>query len=226
MKAHSRPKIGQRDKWEEWERFCLQCLRLALKRMRSKATLPEWENELNSCLFDELRIAARKLCSKGSYPPIRSECPVQPFGASDESHRRLKASPDITWGYEDDREPNALKSTRDFVIECKRVRSPTSSGWVFTAHYVTDGISRFRDTSKRYAEGVVSAVMVGYWQNGLAPSLQTEINSAAQTAGFSHLTPSLGVKRSTKILEFNHSFTRPFPVSPFRLSHLWIEICK
>ncbi len=100
MKARNRPKISRRRRWDDWETFCLKCLHLALKLMSTQSALPDGENALNTRLFDELRKAARKIRPKGGYPPIRSECPVQPFGVSDESHRRLKAAPDITWGYE------------------------------------------------------------------------------------------------------------------------------
>ena len=76
MKSPRRPTIGRRNRWDEWEGFCLRCLCLALKRLRSKAPLPEGENALNASLFDELRLAARDLRPSGFlYPPIRAECP-------------------------------------------------------------------------------------------------------------------------------------------------------
>ncbi len=225
MKRQSRPKIGQRDRWNKWEEFCLKSLRLALKRLRRKAALPEGENALNSRLFDELRLAARDLCPKGfSYPPIRSECQVQPYGVSDESHRRLKATPDITWGYEDNRQSDPLKATRDFVIECKRVRTPMQSGWVFTTHYVEDGIKRFLDPTKRYAEGVGSAAMVGYWQDSAGHALHAQIRAAAQNAGITAVAETLPTWRSRAISEHSHVFSRPFEVSPIRLNHLWIDL--
>ena len=223
MNRRVRPVIGQKDPWDEWQSYCLACLRLALARLRGRESLPEGENSLNTCLFDQLRIAARELCPLGSsYPPIRAECQVQPYGESDESHRRLKAAPDITWGYEDDREPNPLKATRDFVIECKRVRSPTTSGWIFTKHYVDDGVSRFMDAGKRYGEGVSSAAMVGFWQDGADDSHQSEINSRLKNASLPALASASS--NSEGIGERCHTFTRSFVISPFRLLHLWVDL--
>ena len=226
MKGLQRPSIGQHRKWASWQQFCLKCLDMSLRRLRTKPLLPEGENALNALLFKELRLAARELSPKGfGYPPIRAECPVQPHGASDESHRRLKATPDITWGYEDDREPDALKATRDFVIECKRIRSPTNSGWAFTVRYVQDGICRFRDSNKRYAEGVACAVMVGYWQNSDFDVLIGEVEAAARDVGFpGFVRLSLG-SNPEEVFEFNHVFERPFPVQQFCLEHRWVDLC-
>jgi hypothetical protein len=225
MTDRAAPKIGRRNRWSEWEAFCLQCLRLALKRLRKKTSLPEGENALNAYLFDELRRAARELCPEGyAYPPIRAECPVQPHGISDESHRRLKATPDITWGYEDDAEPDPLRATRDFVIECKRVRSPTGAGWVFTKHYADDGMNRFIDPAKRYAEGVGSAIVVGYWQDSSASALHSEVTTAATLLGFPVFSRKSKAWKARGVTELDHVFDRPFSVSPFRLHHFWVDL--
>jgi hypothetical protein len=149
---------------------------------------------------------------------------VQPYGVSDESHRRLKAAPDITWGYEDDREADALKATRDFVIECKRVRTPTKSGWVFTTHYVEDGIKRFLDPSKRYAEGVGSAAMVGYWQDNAADALHAEVTTACREAGCIAVAEIPPKWHSGGVSELSHTFPRSFQVSPIRVCQLWVDL--
>lgn len=227
VKTNYRPRIGRSKRWDEWEDFCVRCLGVALGRLQSKAQLPEGENALNTHLFDELRIAARQLSPSGySYPPIRVECPVQPYGTSDEDHRRLKATPDITWGYEDQREPNPLRATRDFVIECKRIRSPTAAGWIFTTHYVQDGLSRFVDPLKRYAVGVGSGAMVGYWQNTSASTLHSQVATAAQKSGLPAVSRISGNWIRGGITEWSHFFERPFPISPFRLRHFWIDLRK
>ncbi|MDR1191768.1 MAG: hypothetical protein LBK60_08945 [Verrucomicrobiales bacterium] len=199
---------------------------MALNRLRDqRATLSEGENALNARLFDELRRAKRLL--KKSDPchfvEPRSECPVQPYGVTDESHRRLKATPDITWGYHDTSEPDPLKATRDFVIECKRVRTPTASGWQFTSHYVTDGVLRFCQTDKRYAEGVPSAVMVGYWQNQEADRHLDLVNQELAAA---KLPPLKGIVKPCKVSRLRHQghFQRTFVVSPFNLHHCWIDL--
>jgi hypothetical protein len=225
MSAGSRALIGRRGLWCDWEDFCFRCLRRALRRLRMGHNLPEGENALNARLFDELRIAARELASRSfSYPPIRCECPVQPYGVSDEDHRRLKATPDITWGYEDEREPDPLLATRDFVIECKRLRSPTAAGWIFTTHYAEDGISRFVDPMKRYGEGVNSAAMVGYWQDESVTILHSEVCNKARQAGLPALSRVSTKWRHKGVTELLHSFARSFPLSPFQLHHFWIDL--
>lgn len=225
MARRSRPTIGQPNRWNRWEDFCLRCLHLALARLRSAAGLPQGENALNARLLEEIRIAARELCPQGfSYPPIRAECPVQPYGASDESHRRLKPTPDITWGYEDDREPDPLKATRDFVIECKRIGPRTASGWVFTTHYVDDGVSRFADPEKRYGEGVPSGAIVGYWQGGVVQKLYTEVAVAASSRELSTISRVSRKWRPRGVTQLTQTIERTFEVSPFRLIHLWLDL--
>jgi hypothetical protein len=220
-----RPKIIS-IRWPDWERFCLQALELALERLRDqRATLPEGENALNARLFDELRRAKRLLQKSDPcrFVEPRSECQVQPYGVADESHRRLKATPDIIWGYHDDSERDPLKATRDFVIECKRIRIPTVSGWQFTTHYVTDGVLRFCQPEKRYAEGVSSAVMVGYWQDQEAACHLDLINQELTTA---KLPPLKGIVKSRKVSRLKHQchFQRLFFVSPFNLHHCWVDL--
>jgi hypothetical protein len=185
--------------------------------------LPEGEDALNAKLLDCLRIAARGIRPAGNYPLLRAESPQLPYGESEETARRLKATPDFVWGYVDPSEPNPLLDAREFTIECKRLRYASHS-WNYNESYVEDGIQRFIDVGKKYGIGVPSGVMVGYWQAMDAEAILKAVN---ETAGKGHI-PSLKLSaegwKVAAVTTLQHRLTRPFPVSPFELRHLWVDL--
>ena len=211
------------ESWASWQRFCLDCLLLALCELRDLPGLPEGENAINGKLHECLRRAAKVVRPRGPYGTIGYECPPQPFGESQETSRRLKACPDFVWGFVDHREPDPLSNAREFVIECKRIRNRSRS-WNYNESYVTDGVQRFIDSSKRYAIGVASGVMVGYWQDMEAGDILGEINNFAAGLGIPILILSADGWQIAAVSKFGHTLTRPFPVTPFDLGHLWVDL--
>jgi hypothetical protein len=196
---------------------------LALKKLRCLPNLPEGENALNGKLHECLRRAAKELRSNGPYSPIGYECPPQPCGESEESGRRLKACPDFAWGFVDHQEKDPLRDAREFVIECKRLRQ-ASAGWKYNEHYVADGVCRFIDEEKKYGIGVVSGAMVGYWQSMEAEEVLREVNDSTQRCRLPALSIHQAGWQPGGTTKFEHTFDRPFPISPFTLRHLWVDV--
>jgi hypothetical protein len=219
---HSGPRISALRTWQRWETFFFAALNRALEMLRVIENLPESENELNSRLLDCLRLAARELRPKGNYPPIRAECPPLPYGQAEETVRRLKPTPDFLWGYIDRTAP-ALYDVMDFTIECKRLRHASRS-WNYNESYVRDGIQRFISEEKRYAIGVPSAVMVGYWQSMEADDVLADVNKAVVDRAIPLLILSSGGWKLAGISTLDHRLIRSFPVSPCHLRHLWIDL--
>ena len=221
--SQSRPNLLQLEIWASWERFCLECLALALEELRGLPGLPEGENALNGKLRECLRRAAKQVRPNGPYSAIGYECPPQPYGESQESARRLKPCPDFVWGFVDHQEPEVLLNAREFVIECKRLRH-ASRGWKYNESYVEDGIGRFVDPQKKYGIGVSSGVMVGYWQSTEAEAILQEVNETAVRCKLPALLLSNAGWKPGGTSHLQHSFDRPFPRSPFTLGHLWVDV--
>jgi hypothetical protein len=221
--SRPRPNLYRLETWASWEVFCLQCFELALLELRSMAVLPEGENALNGKLHECLRRAAKKVRRNGPYSNVGYESPQQPYGESEESTRRLKACPDFVWGFVDHQEPDALLSAREFVIECKRLRHASPS-WKYNESYVEDGIQRFVSLDKKYGIGVASGAMVGYWQSMEAESVLREINDALTECSLPSLALSNSERQTKGVNKLKHKFKRSFPVSPFTLEHLWVDV--
>lgn len=217
------PPISSRRTWERWQAFFTECVLRALNKLREIDRLPEGENALNSKLLDCLRIAAKEIRPTGNYPLIRAECPPLPYGQSEETSRRLKATPDFVWGYVDYSEPDALRNAREFTIECKRLRQASAS-WNYNESYVEDGIKRFLDTAKNYGIGVSSGVMIGYWQAMDADGVLQEVNAAAEAWSIPILILGGNGWQLASISKLNHSLIRTFPISPFQLEHFWVDL--
>ncbi len=221
--SRSRPSIIRRETWASWEKFCLDCLLVALRELRELSELPENENAINAKLHECLRRAAKTVRVSGPYATIGCESPPQPYGESEETSRRLKACPDFVWGFVDHHEPDPLCNAREFAIECKRLRRRSRS-WNYNESYVVDGIERFIDPAKRYGVGVSSSVMVGYWQDMKAEDILIDVNAVAARGGIPVVVLSVDGWQFAAISKLEHTLTRPFPVTPFSLRHLWIDL--
>ncbi len=69
---------------------------------------------------------------------------------------------------------------------------------------------------------VATGSMVGYVESLTPKEIVAEVNGVLTQLGVSALTLPPGVDGS--LTEMDHSFGRPFAISPFRLVHLWIDI--
>lgn len=73
--------------------------------------------------------------------------------------------PDFRWTLSDPLERNPRKATKDYTIECKRLREKSSKGWDFIKEYVVSGIIRYVSKEHSYGIGTKSGAMIGYVQN-------------------------------------------------------------
>lgn len=219
----SGPLITDLPLWERHEQRVLTILRSALQRLQAKGPLAGDERALNrelyGCILD---VNAENQKSGGPWfdhpPSPEGENPPTPDTEGTASERKI---PDLQWGFIDHQSPDPRRGVRNFVIECKRLGSPSNSGQVFNELYATAGVRRFADPQYRYGKDVNSGAMVGYVQSLTPSAIIVQVNGALQRDRL----PQLGLPTQTggTLTEIDHVIHRSFEISPFRLFHLWIR---
>ncbi|MFN7923876.1 MAG: hypothetical protein U0Q16_27485 [Bryobacteraceae bacterium] len=184
--------------------------------------LPESEVELNRHFYFCLLEASRELDPDDEVAPV-AEGNNQPDPDDEARANRELKRPDFQWVYLDRYEANARHSSKQFVVECKRLGKALRTDWVFNINYVRHGIVRFKDPEWAYAKRFRTGVMVGYWQSMEPADVHCEVNDECSNATLSGLTLN-GLWNSGGISRCSHVLTRPFEVSPFTLYHLWIDL--
>ena len=208
--------------WAKREAKCLSIIELALTRLVGETDLPVTEIELNRLLYFHLLWASRELYPEDVVPPV-TECNNQPDPDDPARARREHKRPDFQWIYLDRYEPSPERSSRHFVVECKRLGEAPRRDWVLNVNYVEYGVRRFLDPEWAYAKGARSGAMVGYWQSMLGEDVLREINAGCRLRSIPRLVP-IGSSSTNGVRKFDHDITRMFPVSPFKLHHLWIDL--
>lgn len=218
----SGPLLGSLHLWAERETMCLKTLERALVLLQLIKHLPETEVELNRQLYGFLLTANRELYPENDIPPTM-ECNNQPDLDDEVRTARELKRPDFQWIFVDRYESDPHRSSKQFVVECKRLGNPPRASWVLNLNYANNGIARFRDPKWAYAQRFPSGAMVGYWQSMEANDVLTEVNDESHK----HSLPDLilqGAWNLGALSVLEHTFTRQFEVSPFRLRHLWIDL--
>ena len=208
--------------WATREAKCLSIIERALSLLRQADSLPETEVELNRLLYFRLLTASRELYPDDEIAPIM-ECNNQPDPDDEARARREQKRPDFQWIYLDRYESDAQRSSKQFVVECKRLGKAHRADWVLNVNYTNHGIRRFRDSEWAYAKRVQSGAMVGYWQSMERKEILREVNEGCHD----HSLPDLllvGARNPKGTSRFEHIFERSFEISPFRLHHLWIDL--
>jgi hypothetical protein len=218
----NRPRLSRLPLWERHEARVLAILREALTLLAQRGLSgdePMLNRELFFCLCEANRNALLRGEEAFDYPVVWEgrNPPLEDLPEGEASERKV---PDFYWGYFDHSEPDPRRAARNFVIECKRLGSPTPAGWVFTKHYVEDGVIRFVDPEWRYGRAVATGAMVGYIQSMTTLSLLREVNVSLQRHGLAALTNARRARRPLD--EMEHTLARTFPVSPYRIVHLWV----
>ena len=209
--------------WERHEERVLAILRSALHRLRAKELEghePKLNRELYMCILEAN--SENHKTGGGSFDGVLvldAPNPPTPDTVGSASERK---KPDLSWRYIDHQEPDPRRSVRSFTIECKRLGSPSNSGWNFNVRYAWDGVRRFTDPDFEYGRDGASGSMVGYVESLALEEIIAEVNVALTQLGVPDL--ALPPQADGSLTEMEHSFTRPFPISPFRLVHLWIDI--
>lgn len=208
--------------WVRCETRCLSILVRALSVLRESQSLPETETDLNRLFYFCLLKASRELYPESELAPT-SECNNQPDPDDEARAKREQKRPDFQWIYLDRYEADPQRSSKQFVVECKRLGNPPRSNWVLNANYVNHGIKRFRDPDWGYAKRFPSGAMVGYWQTMDGGQVLDEINQESHNNSLPDLT-LIGAWTIGGVSNLAHTFDRPFEISPFTLRHLWIDL--
>lgn len=208
--------------WANREAKCLSILELALSMLREEKKLAESEIELNRQLYFCLIDASIKLFPDDDIAPIM-DANNQPDATDEANARRENKRPDFQWIYLDRYERDPRRSSKQFVVECKRLGVALRTDWVFNRNYVDHGISRFCDPDWAYGKQAPSGAMLGYWQSMEGSEVLQEVNESCQLCSIPDLL-LIGPWSQDGISKLKHEFQRPYPVSPFKLHHLWIDL--
>ena len=208
--------------WAAREAKCLATIALALKKLRDIPELPESEVELNRHFYFCLLEASRELYPDDEVAPV-AEGNNQPDPDDEARAKRELKRPDFQWVYLDRYEASARHSSKQFVVECKRLGKALRADWVFNVNYVQHGIIRFREPEWSYAKRFPAGAMVGYWQSMEPHDLHGEVNEECSKTA----VPALVLNGSWNpggVSRCSHALTRPFEISPFTLHHLWVDL--
>lgn len=218
----SGPLLDSRGLWAKREARCLSILVEALERLRKIADLPESEVDLNRCLYFCLLEASRELYPEEEVAP-QVECNNQPDPDDEARTKRELKRPDFQWAYLDRYEERAHHSSKQFVVECKRLGKAIRSDWVLNVNYVQHGIMRFNLLEWAYAKRFSTGAMVGYWQNMEPHDVLSEVNEEGSRNALPPLVLD-GLWSPGGVSRFAHVLDRPFEVTPFTLKHLWVDL--
>lgn len=209
--------------WRRRSELCLAILREALELLNRRGSLAgrgssinelDLNRELLRCILEAYQVRARRSDEIPDFYPV-ADTPNLPLEDRKTSAERTK--PDICWPLTDHLVGISV-AFRPFVVECKRVRAPSRS-WNYNHEYVVSGVARFTNSTHRYGEHSDRGAMVGYWQAMDLDDVLGEINQHLSGIGLPNITLGVGsLRESRQILK------RDFPLSPYSLTHLWVDV--
>lgn len=218
----ARPRIRSIQLWRTREAKCLSIIESALQLLRQKSEFPVSEIELSRQFYFCLLRASRELYPDDEIAPV-TECSNQPDPDDEARARREQKRPDFQWIYLDRYEANPERSSRQFVLECKRLGEPPRSDWVLNLNYINHGIARFREPDWAYGKLAASGAMIGYMQSMEPADVFLAVNAECRGKTF----PDLNQVKAWVLggtARFEHLFDRPFDITPFTLHHFWIDL--
>jgi hypothetical protein len=220
--SESGPSLKSRNLWGKRKAKCLAILERALLLLRFETSLPEAEVGLNRLLYFCLLRATSELYPNDDIAPV-SECNNQPDIDDEVRATREQKRPDFQWIFRDKYEADPNHSSKQFVVECKRLGKPTRVDWILNRNYVNHGVCRFHDRQWAYAQRFPSGAMVGYWQSMEADEILAEVTDELRKNSLPDLVRK-GNWNTCALSQLEHSFERSFNISPFQLRHLWIDL--
>lgn len=223
MTTANTPTFLSNDLWARREAHFTSVALRALELLHECAPSGD-ENALNRELYFCMLRASRELDPEGIYPGPVAECCNQPDANDVARATRESKRPDFTWAYLDPHEPDPRRSSIQLIVECKRLGLPTNPQWILNSNYVEHGVGRFVDHQWGYAKRFPSALMIGYWQTMDNAVLLAEINSYLLAKGLPEVSLSGEGWKISSITQLSHTLVRTFPVSPFGLKHLWLDL--
>lgn len=222
--AEHRPSLLSPRLWEHRRVHYCAVFERALLLLRNRVVLPEDEPNLTRELRFTVVTARRELDPEGRFdrPHFESQNLADPDSEFVQPHEYKR--PDIQWVHDDESASDDRHREKSFVIECKRLGSTTASGWNLNYQYVFNGISRFRSTEWRYGSSMAEGAMIGFVQSMDLALLHAEINQHASEAATPALELATEMFSERGVSRLVHDFTRTFPVSPFRVTHFWLDV--
>ncbi|MBF8254377.1 MAG: hypothetical protein HW373_1072 [Deltaproteobacteria bacterium] len=217
------PSLLSRSLWTKRTARFLAILERALQLLGCQTALGSAEVALNRRLYWCLLEASRGLYPAEDCAPS-PECNNQPDPDDQVRAKREDKRPDFQWIFLDRYESDLHRSSKQFVVECKRLGVPQRADWILNANYIEHGVWRFVAPEWSYAKRFPSAAMVGYWQSMQADDVLREVNAAAGKRGVSTLKLQREGWPTRGVSKLEHRFNRPFPVSPFFLRHFWVDL--
>ena len=219
----SQPSIFQLTSWENYKHNIFIAIHEALLILLQEQNLPKIED---SPIQHSLNRHLAKVCFKKaiylnrlpiSRPTYNGENP--PYKDDVERHLRENTKPDFAWSIID-HTADEENCERNFILECKRLGDQPSK------NYVNKGIRRFIAQPHEYGKGDDSCGMIGYIQSMGFDDILQEINSAISQNSdpISSLPLPINGWQENGISELEHDLERPFPVSPFRMCHFWVDL--
>ena len=218
----SRPNLFTLDTWGHHENSVLEVFHCALLRLAAESELPEREDELSRKLLSHVRSENYRLIDegRGRQSNFYYECANQPVVEDKERAGREWKRPDFTCGLVDAQAGVDLF----FVLECKRLGRPSSSGWILNENYTNYGVLRFVDPDWGYGEGAASGAMIGYVQTMSQDDILKEVNAYAAKIDVPTIRNEADNWIERGVTRLNQRLDRSTSPSPFRLEHLWIDI--
>lgn len=225
MKAAARrPTLSDQRFWRKRRTHYLAVFERALMLLREHDSLPDQEPELNRELRFAVVTARRELDRHGLFgrPIFEAQNPPDPDAENVQSHEYKR--PDIQWIHDDPAAVDDRHCEKCFAVECKRLGLPPSPRWKLNEQYVVSGIARFRSPTYQYGMHLGEGAMIAYVQNMDISAAHAEVCGHAAAANMPALLLTAEGWRPGGVTYLAHGFDRAFPVSPFHLTHLWLDI--
>lgn len=226
MSTPRTPTIFDKDLWAQSEERLLDLCERSLNKLRDCPNVRQaTEPELNRKLFLCMAQANRDLTTvgKGLCHLPQPEAANIPDPGDEQRADWERKIPDFQWQIIDDLAP-AIDSVRCYTIECKRLGFPPRHDWVLNEEYVANGMCRFANESHRYGNRCRSGAMIGYMQSMSFHSILSEVNEHARTYAVEELTPMQESSCDGAVKRLQSLLCRTFPVSPFHLRHMWVDL--
>ncbi|MFT3880667.1 MAG: hypothetical protein QM703_13510 [Gemmatales bacterium] len=223
------PKLTIALNWGTFETAVLTVLREALGRLTTISQLRQAEEQINLELY-WLLLQSHYDLMRAATPGIMNfvvtfDSVNQPQPDDVARSQRLKKRPDFTCSLMNPQATDFRTSQINYYVECKRLGQRVGN-WFLNDNYSAHGIDRFVNNGWQYAKGYDSAAMVGYIESSAPSTILIEVNAGAAARKLPLLT-RVGAAWITKGVNplSQPILARSFPPTPFRLDHLWVDLC-
>lgn len=223
----SQPLLSHLDLWSRHERRVLEVLVDALSLLQTEADLERSEVVLNRKLYFCLLNANRRRWQESrdgfDHPPVW-EGKNSPDLDDERPAKRENKIPDFCWSIIDHAAEDPRRGAHYFVIECKRLGSPSRADWILNENYIQHGVLRFVRPEYGYAKNEASAAMVGYIESMEPDDILADVNTAALSAAIGAIARPNAGWQVDGVSRIVHQVTRLSPEPVLTLRHVWVDL--